>query len=43
VWDEAHKRYDEKQLVAIILMIATTDFFNRINTTIKEPAAATWG
>ncbi|GII59627.1 alkyl hydroperoxide reductase AhpD [Planotetraspora thailandica] len=42
IWDEAARHYDEKQLSAIILMIATTNFFNRINTTIKEPAGATW-
>ncbi|KJS53319.1 alkylhydroperoxidase, partial [Streptomyces rubellomurinus subsp. indigoferus] len=27
---------------AIILMISLTNFFNRINTTIEEPAGATW-
>jgi AhpD family alkylhydroperoxidase len=43
IWDEVGEHYDEKQLAAIILMIATTNFFNRINTTIKEPAGATWG
>ncbi len=42
LWDEARRHFDEKQLAAIILMIATTNFFNRINTTIKEPAGATW-
>ena len=42
IWEAASKHYDEKQLAAIILMIATTNFFNRINTTIKEPAGATW-
>jgi AhpD family alkylhydroperoxidase len=42
LWDEARRHYDEKQLAALILMIATTNFFNRINTTIKEPAGATW-
>jgi AhpD family alkylhydroperoxidase len=43
IWDDAVKYYDEKQLAAIIVMIATTNFFNRINTTIREPAGATWG
>ncbi|MEX5708397.1 MULTISPECIES: carboxymuconolactone decarboxylase family protein [unclassified Parafrankia] len=43
LWDEARGHYDDKQLAAIILMIATTNFFNRINTTIKEPAGANWG
>jgi AhpD family alkylhydroperoxidase len=42
IWDEAAGHYDEKGLSAIILMIAITNFFNRINTTIREPAGATW-
>jgi AhpD family alkylhydroperoxidase len=43
LWAAASKHYDDKQLAAIILVIATTNFFNRINTTIREPAGATWG
>jgi AhpD family alkylhydroperoxidase len=43
IWAEAREHYDEKEISAIILMIATTNFFNRINTTIREPAGATWG
>ncbi|CAL9326425.1 MULTISPECIES: carboxymuconolactone decarboxylase family protein [Streptomyces] len=42
VWDEAVKHYDESAMSAIILMIATTNFFNRINITVKEPAGASW-
>jgi AhpD family alkylhydroperoxidase len=42
LWDEAADHYDEQQLAAIILMIATTNFFNRINATINEPAGASW-
>jgi AhpD family alkylhydroperoxidase len=42
IWDDAADHFDEKGLSAIILMIATTNFFNRINTTIKEPAGAGW-
>jgi hypothetical protein len=38
VWDDAADHYDEKGLAALILMIATTNFFNRINVTIKQPA-----
>jgi AhpD family alkylhydroperoxidase len=38
VWDEAADHFDEKGLSAIILMIATTNFFNRINVTIRQPA-----
>ena len=43
IWDEVADHFDEKGLAAIILMIATTNFFNRLNATIKEPAGATWG
>jgi AhpD family alkylhydroperoxidase len=42
IWDAVADQYDEKQLAAIILMIATTNFFNRLNATIKEPAGAKW-
>jgi alkylhydroperoxidase family enzyme len=43
VWDEAARHYDEPQLAALILWIATTNLFNRLNATIREPAGATWG
>ncbi|MFF7394272.1 carboxymuconolactone decarboxylase family protein [Streptomyces scabiei] len=42
VWDRAADHFDEEQLSAIILMIGLTNFFNRINTTIEEPAGASW-
>jgi AhpD family alkylhydroperoxidase len=42
VWDEVAGHFDEKQLSAIILTIGITNFFNRINATIKEPAGASW-
>ncbi|ALV38287.1 alkylhydroperoxidase [Streptomyces sp. CdTB01] len=42
VWNEATKHFTEEQLSAIILMIALTNFFNRLNTTIEEPAGTTW-
>ena len=40
IWDEAARYYDEKGLAAIILMIATTNLFNRINATTKQMAGA---
>ncbi len=43
IWDEAARHYDEQGLAAVILMIATTSLFNRLNATIKEPAGAGWG
>ena len=42
VWDGAADHFDEKGLSAIILMIALTNFFNRINVTVREPAGTTW-
>jgi AhpD family alkylhydroperoxidase len=42
IWDEVADHYDEKGLAAIILMIAMTNFYNRINVTIRQPAGA-WG
>ncbi|ORT56578.1 carboxymuconolactone decarboxylase family protein [Streptomyces sp. CB03238] len=41
VWDEAADHFDEQQLASIILWIATTNFFNRINVTVKQPAGVT--
>ena len=43
IWNPAAEHYTEEGLAAIVLMIATTNFFNRINVSIKEPAGATWG
>ncbi|TDD23818.1 carboxymuconolactone decarboxylase family protein [Actinomadura sp. KC06] len=43
LWDEVADAFDEKQLSALILVIALTNLFNRLNTTIREPAGATWG
>ena len=43
IWDEAAKHFDEKQLAAIVLWIATTNFFNRLNVTTRQPAPQNWG
>jgi AhpD family alkylhydroperoxidase len=42
IWSDATEHFDEKQLSAIILEIALTNFFNRINHTIREQAGKTW-
>ncbi|GAA3443727.1 carboxymuconolactone decarboxylase family protein [Planomonospora venezuelensis] len=42
IWDAAAAHFDENQLSAIILDIALTNFFNRINHTIREQAGTTW-
>lgn len=43
LWDEVADHFDEKELSGLILSISLTNMFNRINTTIKEPAGTTWG
>src|SRR5438093_5115200 len=42
IWDEATRHYDEKGRAAIILMIATTNLFNRLNATTRQVAGAQW-
>ncbi len=42
IWCEAAKHYDERQLSALVLMVAITNFFNRINTTFRVPAGTSW-
>ncbi|WP_089009742.1 carboxymuconolactone decarboxylase family protein [Micromonospora viridifaciens] len=43
VWDEAARHFGEKELAALVLWIATTNFFNRINVTTRQPAPQHWG
>ncbi|MFJ9025081.1 carboxymuconolactone decarboxylase family protein [Streptomyces sp. NPDC102259] len=42
IWDAAADHFGEEQLAAIILEIAMTNFFNRINHTTREQAGKTW-
>ena len=42
IWNAAATDFDENQLSAIILEIAMTNLFNRINRTINEQAGKTW-
>jgi AhpD family alkylhydroperoxidase len=42
IWNEAARHYDEAALAALILSIATTNVFNRLNVSIRQPAGA-WG
>ena len=42
IWEEATRHYDEKGLAAIILMIAMTNLFNRVNVTIRQGAGQQW-
>src|SRR3954453_9738478 len=38
IWDEAARHYDEQGLAALILMIATTNLFNRLNAATRQVA-----
>ncbi|SDM68727.1 carboxymuconolactone decarboxylase family protein [Actinacidiphila guanduensis] len=42
IWAEAAEHFDDEQLSGIVLNIAITNFFNRINRTIREQAGKTW-
>jgi AhpD family alkylhydroperoxidase len=42
IWEAAAAHYDEKGLAAIVLMIALTNLFNRLNATTRQVAGA-WG
>jgi AhpD family alkylhydroperoxidase len=42
VWNEAARHYDEKQLAALVLWIATTNLYNRVNVATRQPAGKTW-
>jgi AhpD family alkylhydroperoxidase len=42
VWSEAARHYDEQGLAALILSIATTNLFNRLNVATGQVAGA-WG
>ncbi|MEV4494200.1 carboxymuconolactone decarboxylase family protein [Micromonospora arborensis] len=43
VWADAARHFDEKELAAIVLWVATTNFFNRLNATTRQPAPQNWG
>ena len=43
IWDDAADHFDEEGLAAIILMIALTNFFNRLNVTVRQPFVESWG
>jgi len=40
IWDAAAAHYDEKGLAAVVLMIALTNLFNRLNATTRQVAGA---
>ena len=42
IWADAAQHYDERQLQALVLMVAITNFFKRLNTTFRIPAGTDW-
>jgi AhpD family alkylhydroperoxidase len=40
IWDEAARHFDEKGLAALVVSIATTNVFNRLNVTTRQVAGA---
>jgi AhpD family alkylhydroperoxidase len=42
IWEDAAAHFDERQLSAIILEVALTNFFNRLNRANREQAGKTW-
>jgi AhpD family alkylhydroperoxidase len=43
IWNAAAEHFTEAQLAAIVLWIATSNFFNRLNVTTRQPAGQVWG
>ncbi|MBM7787791.1 carboxymuconolactone decarboxylase family protein [Tenggerimyces flavus] len=42
VWNEAADHFDENQLATLILWISLTNFYNRLNVTVKQPVGGGW-
>lgn len=42
IWEAAAKHFDEKGMAAVILTIALTNAFNRLNATTRQPAGQAW-
>ena len=41
VWDDAADHYDEKELAALLLSIASINLWNRLNAAVRQPVPAT--
>ena len=42
VWEAAARFFDEKQLAALVLMVALTNLFNRLNHVTRQVAGQAW-
>ena len=43
IWNEAVRHYDDRALAALVLWIATTNLFNRLNVTTRQAVGQGWG
>lgn len=42
IWDNAARHFDEEALAALIMSVAMTNFYNRLNVTTRQ-VAGSWG
>lgn len=42
IWDEAARHYNEQGFAALLLVIATTNLYNRLNTATRQIAGQGW-
>jgi AhpD family alkylhydroperoxidase len=42
VWDAAAEHYGEEELSSLLVSIATTNVWNRLNAAIRQPAGSGW-
>lgn len=43
IWNEATKYYDSKGMAALLVIIATTNVFNRWNVSVRQQPVESWG
>ena len=42
VWEDAARHYDEQELAALVLSIATINVWNRLNVATRQVAGQEW-
>ncbi len=42
IWNQAARHYDERGMAALLLYVAVTNVFNRLNVPTGEPASGEW-
>jgi AhpD family alkylhydroperoxidase len=42
IWNQAARHYDERAMAALLLYVATTNVFNRLNVATGQPASGEW-